>query len=57
MQKDFVTMPRSAYISEHSGLIKLLDSTGKALIKESKKQKQEVKDERRKQRAMDLKSK
>lgn len=57
MVKDIVTMPRPAYLQEHRKLIKLLDTTGKALLKESKKQKQEVMDERRKRKAVDPKSK
>lgn len=57
MAKDIVVMPRHAYLSEHRKLTKLLDTTGKALLKESKKQKQEVKDERRKYKAVDPKSK
>jgi hypothetical protein len=50
-------MPRHAYLSEHHKLTKLLDTTGKALLKESNNQKKEVKDERRKHKAIDPKSK
>jgi hypothetical protein len=57
MVKDIVIMPRHAYLSEHHKLTKLLDTTGKALLKESNNQKKEVKDERRKHKAIDPKSK
>ena len=57
MAKDIVTMPRSAYMAEHRGLIKLLDSAGKALKAEASKQKREVIDERRKRKIMERKSK
>jgi hypothetical protein len=55
MAKDIVVMPRHAYLQEHRKLTKLLDKTGKALLKESNKQKKEVMDERRKRKAVDPK--
>jgi len=57
MPKDLVTMARAVYLKEHRDLTSLLDRTGRALIKESNKQKKEVSDERRKRKAMDKKSK
>ena len=57
MGKHIVTMPRDVYLREHSNLTTLLDRTGKALLKESNKQKKEVKDERRRKKAKDPKSK
>ena len=55
MSKEIVKMPRPVYLTEHRKLTSLLDKTGKALLKESVKQKKEVKDERRKRKAIILK--
>lgn len=57
MSKDLVTMKRSDYLKEHKSLISLLDKTSSALKKEGNKQKKEVADERRRRKAVDVKSK
>jgi hypothetical protein len=46
--KSPIIMPRKDYYEEHKNLIKLLDDTAKKLLKEGKKQTNEVKRERKK---------